>query len=67
ILQGADIVDLNIALDIMDNATISLYGQNLLNEVTHGGETQLPATLGTGSFAPLNKGRVVGIELKLDL
>ncbi|MEQ8935365.1 MAG: TonB-dependent receptor [Amphiplicatus sp.] len=67
ILQGADIVDLNIAFDIMDNATISVYGQNLLNEVTHGGETQLPATLGTGSFAPLNKGRVVGIELKLDL
>ncbi len=67
ILQGADIVDLYLSADVMENATISLYGTNLLNEVTHGGETQLPGTLGGGSFAPLNKGRVIGVELQINL
>lgn len=47
--------------------TIGLYGNNLLNSVNHGGDTQLPATLGPvplgGSFAPLNKGRTYGLDL----
>jgi iron complex outermembrane receptor protein len=65
-LNGAEILDASIALTTFsDTATISLYGQNLLDEVTHGGETQLPAAIGGGSFAPLNKGRIVGIELQL--
>ncbi len=67
ILQGADMIDASIAFNLGDNLTISLYGQNLLHEVTHGGETQLPTTIGGGSFAPLNKGRVVGVELQVDL
>ena len=67
ILLGADMIDASIALSIGDHATISIYGQNLLNEVTHGGETQLPSTLGGGTFAPLNKGRVAGVELQLKL
>lgn len=68
ILQGADIIDLSFALRTFnDQATISLYGQNLTNEVTHGGETQLPTSLGGGSFAPLNKGRIVGVELQVDI
>jgi iron complex outermembrane recepter protein len=66
-LNGANILDLNLALKTENDVTISLYGKNLLNEVTHGGDTQLPATLGGGSFAPLNKGRIIGIELKVDL
>jgi iron complex outermembrane receptor protein len=65
ILQGADLIDASLAVDIGE-ATLSLYGQNLLNEVTHGGETQLPGSLGGGSFAPLNKGRVVGLEVLID-
>ncbi|MBB5517719.1 TonB-dependent receptor [Amphiplicatus metriothermophilus] len=66
ILQGADMIDASIALTTFDNrATISIYGQNLLNEVTHGGETQLPLTLGGGSFAPLNKGRIAGVEVQV--
>jgi len=65
ILLGAEILDASVAVDI-GAATVSLYGQNLLNEVTHGGETQLPTTLGGGSFAPLNKGRVVGVELEVN-
>lgn len=68
ILQGADIIDASIALHLNERATISIYGQNLLHEVTHGGETQLPTfSLGGGTFAPLNKGRIVGIELQLGL
>jgi iron complex outermembrane recepter protein len=47
--------------------SLSLYGKNLLNDVKHGGDTQLPALLGPvplgGTFAPLSKGRVVGVEL----
>lgn len=47
--------------------TIGLYGNNLLNSVNHGGDTQLPATLGPvplgGTFAPLNKGRTYGVDL----
>ncbi|MBY0421437.1 MAG: TonB-dependent receptor, partial [Parvularculaceae bacterium] len=66
ILKKADIFDATISLT-MDRATVSLYGQNLSNEVTHGGETQLPLSLGGGSFAPLNKGRVIGLELQLKL
>lgn len=66
ILQGADIVDMSFGLNIHDRATVSIYGQNLLNEVTHGGETQLPSTLGGGTFAPLNKGRVAGVEFQVN-
>ena len=66
-LNGANMLDFNLALTTENNVTIGLYGKNMLNEVTHGGDTQLPATLGGGSFAPLNKGRIVGIELKVDL
>ena len=65
ILFGADVIDAAFALNIHDRATLSLYGQNLLNEVTHGGETQLPTSIGGGSFAPLNKGRIVGVELQI--
>jgi iron complex outermembrane recepter protein len=46
---------------------LSLYGKNLLDDVKHGGDTQLPALLGPvplgGAFSPLAKGSVVGIEI----
>ena len=61
---------------------LSLYGKNLTNNVQHGNDTQLPACLGApanlqsipcaagfplgGAFAPLAKGRVVGLELQVD-
>ncbi|MCF6226203.1 MAG: TonB-dependent receptor [Xanthomonadales bacterium] len=45
----------------------SLYGRNLLNSVSHGGDTQLPSMLGPvptgGSFSTLSKGRVTGVEV----
>jgi hypothetical protein len=40
----------------------SLYGRNLLDKVTDGVNSPLPASLGGGSFRTLNKGRVIGIE-----
>ncbi|APG63474.1 TonB-dependent receptor [Sphingorhabdus lutea] len=56
--------------------SISIYGKNLLDEVGHGGDTQIPfggalsdgtnvafdARPAAGTFSPLNKGRVVGVE-----
>jgi iron complex outermembrane receptor protein len=46
---------------------LSLYGRNLLNEVKHGGDTQLPDDISGvatgGTFSPLAKGRVYGAEV----
>jgi iron complex outermembrane receptor protein len=48
----------------------SLYGRNLMNEVKHGGDTQLPNLLGPvpagGTFSPLAKGIVVGAEVSFN-
>jgi iron complex outermembrane receptor protein len=45
---------------------VGLYGKNLLDEVKHGGDTQLPTMLGPlplgGTFSPLAKGRIYGLE-----
>lgn len=66
VLNEVDIIDASIGLNIFDGrANLSLYGRNLLNEVQFGGDSQLPATLTGGTFSPLSKGRVVGIELQL--
>ena len=65
-LNSATMVDFNLGLTTKNQMTVSLYGKNLLNEATHGGDTQLPNSLGGGTFAPLNKGRVLGLELKMN-
>jgi iron complex outermembrane recepter protein len=45
----------------------SLYGQNLRNEVNHGGDAQLPNLVGPvptgGTFSPLARGRIAGLEI----
>lgn len=62
-LQGADMVDLNISLAIGDSGfAVSVFGKNVLNEATIGGDTQLPFFPGA-TFSPLNKGRVWGVEM----
>ena len=51
--------------------SIGIYAKNLLDEVRHGGDTQLPAQLGQaplasvlgGTFSPLAKGRIFGFQL----
>ena len=67
-LNAADMVDANITVEFMDGAmALSVYGKNLANEVTFGGNTQLPAVFfggaAGGTFSPLNKGRTYGVEL----
>ena len=62
---GIDIIPAN------GRFSIGLYGKNLLDEVKHGGDTQLPNTLRTaagplplgGTFSPLAKGRIFGVQL----
>lgn len=67
-LNALDIIDASVSLSLADGqVNLSLYGKNLLHEVNHGGDTQLPASLGGGTFSPLTKGRIVGLELQLSL
>ena len=42
---------------------VGLYGKNLLGYSLFGGDTQLPTDLGGGTFSPLAKGRIFGLEL----
>ena len=42
--------------------TFSLYGRNLLDDVSYGVHGALPAFLGGGTLRTLNEGRVVGVE-----
>ncbi len=61
--------------------SLSIYGRNLLDEVQFGGDTQIPFGTGAfsdgnnrpfdpspaaGTFSPLYKGRVVGVEATFD-
>ena len=64
---------LNAGIDYIspsDRWVISLYGQNLLNSVNHGNDTQLPPNIQGvptgGTFAPLTRGRVVGLEVSFN-
>lgn len=70
-LNSQDRIDANIGLALANTgASITVYGKNLTNEVQHGNDTQLPPTLGGvplgGTFAPLVRGRQVGVELIVD-
>lgn len=63
---GADMIDASLTLATADSRwKFSVYGRNLLNEATIGGDTQLPTAFGGvgASFSPLNKGRVIGGEI----
>ncbi len=42
---------------------VGLYGKNLLGYSLFGSDTQLPTDLGGGTFSPLAKGRIFGLEL----
>lgn len=67
-LNSADMVDAAVSLSTQGGFTYSLFGRNLKDEVTHGNDTQLPASFGGpgASFAPLNKGRIYGAEIKYE-
>ncbi|ACT57826.1 TonB-dependent receptor [Hirschia baltica] len=67
--NAADMVNFDITWNTpKDGISISLYGKNMLDEVQAGGDTQIPfvaGTLGPATFSPLNKGRLVGLELSI--
>lgn len=64
---------LDVAVDYHlggDQWIVSFYGRNLMNTVRHGGDTQLPATLGVplgGTFSPLNKPATYGLEVTYNM
>lgn len=63
-LRSADMIDARLALTFMDDSLIvSAFGRNLKDEVTIGGDTQLPIFPGS-TFSPLNKGRTYGLEIQ---
>ena len=73
-LAEADIIDANFAFEPNDGQwSFSIYGENLTNDVTWGGDTILPSSPAFGftaggpraTFSPLNKGRVIGAELRV--
>jgi iron complex outermembrane recepter protein len=77
-LRPSDMFSANVSLGFMeDRLTVSAFGKNLKDEVTIGGDTQLPPTFPGGpafpvpslagpkaTFSPLNKGRVYGLEVQ---
>ncbi|WP_445361344.1 TonB-dependent receptor [Microbulbifer sp. EKSA005] len=69
-LSEVEMVDFSIGYTADSGQyTVSVFGKNMLDEVTEGNDTQLPVTLGGigASFTPLNKGRVMGIEFIYEL
>lgn len=71
ILNPADRIDGSLTFGLgSDNVSMTIYGKNLTNDVQHGNDTQLPAALGGvplgGTFAPLSRGRQIGVELNFD-
>ncbi|MFV8781872.1 TonB-dependent receptor [Microbulbifer sp. SA54] len=69
-LSEVDMLDISFGFSPdSGNYRVALFGKNMLDQVTEGNNTQLPPTLGGAgaSFTPLNKGRVMGVELTYDL
>lgn len=70
-LRAADMFNANVSLGFLDDRlTVSAFGKNLKDEVTIGGDTQLPANFPGGlgaTFSPLNKGRVYGLEVQYSM
>ncbi|WP_323844858.1 TonB-dependent receptor [Microbulbifer magnicolonia] len=69
-LSEVDMLDFSISFaPDAGNYRLAFFGKNMLDEVSEGNNTQLPPTLGGvgASFTPLNKGRVMGVELTYEL
>ncbi len=66
-INGANMLDFSVTLVTHeDRMRLTLYGQNMLNEVVNGGDTILPFGPGQ-TFSPLNKGRFMGLELNVTI
>ncbi|WGL17790.1 TonB-dependent receptor [Microbulbifer bruguierae] len=69
-LSEVEMVDFSIGITPdAGNYRVALFGKNMLDEVSEGNDTQLPETIGGvgASFTPLNRGRIVGIELNYEI
>lgn len=63
-LRAATMIDARISLTFMeDRLTASVFGKNLKDEATIGGDTQTPFFPGS-TFSPLKKGEIIGFELQ---
>ncbi len=66
-LLDQEILEAGLDLRVGENWIFSVYGKNLLDSVNHGGDTQLPPVLGPvpvgGTFSPLARGKVAGLEI----
>jgi iron complex outermembrane receptor protein len=63
-LRAADMFNARLGFSFRDDTLVfSVFGKNLKDEVTIGGDTQLPFFPGN-TFSPLNKGRIIGAEIQ---
>jgi iron complex outermembrane receptor protein len=62
-LKAVNRIDVNLTLRAANGLSYSLYGKNLTNQVTTGLNNPLTFTPGE-TIAPLNKGRIVGLEVR---
>ena len=63
-LRAADMFEASVSLSLKeDSLNLSIFGRNLKDEATIGGDTQLPFFPGA-TFSPLNKGRTYGVEVQ---
>ena len=63
-LWEADMFNARVGIGFWDDRLMfSVFGKNLKDEATIGGDTQLPFFPGN-TFSPLNKGRVYGAEIQ---
>lgn len=64
LLSRSDILDASVALTIDEHFTLSVYGRNLLNDVTQNTNAALPPSFGGpgASLTVLNRGRVYGVS-----
>ncbi|MCK7595730.1 TonB-dependent receptor [Microbulbifer sp. CAU 1566] len=73
-LSEVEMVDFSIGFTPDSGSyRLALFGKNMLDEVSEGNDTQLPGMLGpvtlgpNSTFTPINRGRIVGIELNYDI
>ncbi|MBB5209894.1 TonB-dependent receptor [Microbulbifer hydrolyticus] len=73
-LSEVEMVDFSIGFTPdSGNYRLALFGKNMLDEVSEGNDTQLPGMLGpvtlgpNSTFTPINRGRIVGIELNYEI
>lgn len=69
-LSEVNMLDMSFGFTPADgNYRLALFGKNLRNQVSEGNNTELPDAFGgpNATFTPLNKGRVIGLELSYEI